>query len=355
MRNIVIIGGGAAGLSAAAALAGEARVTLLEAEDALSYHSSGRSAAAFVPGYGNRLTQALIAAGRGHFKNNHLLSPRGMMLLAKAGEDATFEAEMAADTMTEITVEAALDMVPILNRDAVARVAVQKDVYDIDTDALLQGFTKCARANGAQIVTKARVTDIARDAYGWRVTAGEIYRADVIINAAGAWASEIAAMAGAQDIEITPNQRSVARVPAPEGYDVSGWPFLMGVDEQWYAKADAGAMIVSPAEEEPVPAGDAWAEDMVLAEGIARYEEMVTAQVSRMLSNWAGLRSFAPDRTFVLGADATMPSFIWCAGQGGNGIQTSPAAGRLIADVVLGRPPEIGTEIADALSPARFT
>jgi len=129
---------------------------------------------------------------------------------------------------------------------------------------------------------------------------------------------------------------------------------LFGVGETWYAKPDAGALIVSPAEEHPMPPQDAWADDMVLAEGLARYEEMVTEPVTKLLSNWAGLRTFSPDRVLVIGPDPQVPSFFWLAGQGGYGFQSSPAASQLAADLIAGRPPALSADLIAALSPARF-
>jgi glycine/D-amino acid oxidase-like deaminating enzyme len=146
----------------------------------------------------------------------------------------------------------------------------------------------------------------------------------------------------------------MARIPAPGGHDVSRWPMLFGPGETWYAKPDAGALLVSPAEEDATEPHDAWPEDMVLAEGIARYEAHVTEPVTRLLASWAGLRSFAPDRVLVIGRDARDAAFLWCAGQGGYGFQTSAAAAAHLADVVADRPPAIGADVARALDPARF-
>jgi glycine/D-amino acid oxidase-like deaminating enzyme len=147
----------------------------------------------------------------------------------------------------------------------------------------------------------------------------------------------------------------MARMPAPGGHDVSGWPMLFGVGESWYAKPDAGAWLVSPAEEGPVDAPhDAFADDMVLAEGIARYQPFVTEEVTRVTSSWAGLRTFAPDRNLVIGHDARDPAFLWNAGQGGYGFQTAPAASALLADLVAGRPSVLDADTIATLSPSRF-
>ena len=197
-----------------------------------------------------------------------------------------------------------------------------------------------------------RVTPAGGD---WVVTtaAGD-FTGRMLVNAAGAWVDQIARMAGVQPLGFTPLRRSMARLPAPGGLDVSRWPMIFGAGESWYAKPDAGALIVSPAEEDPAEPHDAWADDMVLAEGLARYEEFVTEPVTRMISNWAGLRTFAPDRVPVIGRDLREPSFFWLAGQGGYGFQSCPAASRLAADLIGGRGTEIGADLVAALNPARF-
>jgi glycine/D-amino acid oxidase-like deaminating enzyme len=184
-------------------------------------------------------------------------------------------------------------------------------------------------------------------------TAGT-FEGRVLVNAGGAWVDQIAQMASVQPLGFTPYRRSMARIPAPGGHDVSGWPMMFGVGELWYAKPDAGALIVSPAEEDPAEPHDAWADDMVLAEGLARYEEFVTEPVTRLISNWAGLRTFAPDRVLVIGPDKHDPSFFWLAGQGGYGFQSSPAASQLAADLIGGRAGQLGTDLVASLSPARF-
>jgi glycine/D-amino acid oxidase-like deaminating enzyme len=200
------------------------------------------------------------------------------------------------------------------------------------------------------------VAQLLRDAEGWRIitATGAAYRAARIVNAAGAWADPVAAMAGVAPLGFTPLRRSMARLPAPGGQDTRSWPMIFGAGESWYAKPDAGALIVSPAEEEPAVPHDAWASDMVIAEGLARYEAMVTEPVTRVLATWAGLRTFSPDRAPVIGFAPGAEGFFWLAGQGGYGFQSAPAAARLAADLILGRAPEIGADLLARLSPLRF-
>ncbi|WP_107497679.1 FAD-binding oxidoreductase [Thalassobius sp. I31.1] len=356
-QDILIVGGGVAGLSAAAHLASYASVTVLEAESATGYHTSGRSAALFEEKYGQETTIALNKASKAFLEHHDggFLSPRGFMLLGSRDDNAAFENDLKTMQLSEISAEDALARVPILNTNHLTRFAHADDAQDIDTDLLMQSYTRLMRAHGGQIVTNARVENVWHVDGRWQVIAGgESYAADVVVNAAGAWASQIAHMAGAQDIPVQPYRRSVARIPAPGGLDVSSWPMLFGPGETWYAKPDAGALIISPADEDPVDPHDAWADDMTLAEGIASYQEVVTEDVTRVISNWAGLRSFAPDRNLVLGFDRQAPGFFWCAGQGGYGMQSSPATGQLVADLITGRAPEIDNTVITRIAPNRL-
>jgi D-arginine dehydrogenase len=356
MHDFLIIGGGIAGVSAAARLSDLGSVVLLEAEDALAHHASSRSAAMYEPRYGAPAVVGLSLASGDYFRSvPDVLSPRGLMLVAKAEARDGFEHDLKAMEYDPISVEEARAIVPILNPDVVALAGYAAHADDVDTDLLIQGFAREARGRGAQIVTRAKVAAISRDSAGWRVesSAGS-FAARMIVNAAGPWVDQIATLAGVQPLGFTPYRRSMARIPAPGGHDVSRWPMMFGPGEDWYAKPDAGALIVSPAEEDLMEPHDAWADDMVLAEGLARYEEMVTEPVTRLISSWAGLRTFSPDRVLVIGRDLRVPSFFWLAGQGGYGFQTCPAASRLAADLISGCAPELDADLVSALSPARF-
>ena len=355
-HDFLIIGGGIAGVSAAAALSALGRVLLVEAEDHLAHHASGRSAAMYEPRYGKPAVVELSLASGDLFRSlPGLLSDRGLMILGGPGEEDALAADAAAMHLEPIPVAAARAMIPILNPAAITAVAFSPEAWDLDTDMLLQHFAKAARGNGAQIVTGARVTALTRDGDGWRAGwTGGSTSARIVVNAAGAWADTVAAMAGVAGLGLIPHRRSMARLPAPGGHDVSKWPMIFGAGETWYAKPDAGALIVSPADEDPMEPHDAWADDMVLAEGLARYEAMVTEPVTRLLSNWAGLRTFAPDRVPVIGMAPAVQGFFWLAGQGGYGFQSSAAAARLAADLIGGRAPALPADLMAALSPARF-
>lgn len=354
MIDFLVIGGGIAGVSAAARLSEMGSVTLLEAEDALAYHASGRSAAMFEQNYGRPSTIALNKASRQFHQDAGVLGPRGLLLVGQEKEADAFARDISAMQLDQISAAEAKALFPTLN-DVVDRAGYDAHAWDIDTDMLIQTFARTTRANGGTIIPKARVSEIRRTASGWDIVAsGQTYAARMIVNAAGAWVDEVAKLAGVAPLGFKPMRRSMARVPAPHGYDVSGWPMIFGPGENWYAKPDAGALIISPAEEDLVTPHDAYAEDMVLAEGIARYEAYVTTPVTRLLSSWAGLRTFAPDRTLVLGRHNDAPDFIWCAGQGGYGMQSAPAASQLLADIIGDRPTALDKETVAALSPCRF-
>lgn len=355
-RSALVIGGGIAGISAAARLSADLQVTVLEQEPALGYHATGRSAALFEATYGKPTTVALNRAGAAFFHDGGYLSPRGLMLIAGAENDPEIFAQDAANMeMTPISVTEARGIVPILDPEGVTHAAYHDAAWDIDTDRLVQDFAKIVRSNGGTVEVSQTVTAITRTNTGWQVsTDTATFDADRVVNAAGPWADRIAAIAGARLLGLQPLRRSMARLSAPGGHDVSGWPMLLGTGETWYAKPDAGALLVSPAEEDPAEPMDAWPEDMVLAEGLARYQGFVTEEVTRPIATWAGLRTFAPDRNLVLGPDPDLPGFVWSAGQGGYGFQTAPAASQLVADLTLGRPPQLPDETVAALSPARF-
>ncbi|MEP3947228.1 FAD-dependent oxidoreductase [Ascidiaceihabitans sp.] len=354
MTDIIIIGGGIAGISLAARLSDHAHVTVLETENALGYHASGRSAALYEPNYGAPSVNALSRMGERYFQDGGYLSDRGFLLVAQNGEDRAFEKDLNDLNTNEISVEDARQIVPIL-KPSITRAAYHSGAYDIDTDRLIQDFAKQTRSNGGEVITGAAVTRSEFADGLWTVhTSDRVLQAPTLVNAAGAWADDIAKLSGISPIGLTPYRRSFARVPAPGGHDVSKWPIFFGVGETWYAKPDAGKLLISPADEDAASAHDAFADDMVIAMGIDRYQQHVTEEVTRVETTWAGLRTFAPDRTLVLGRDAGNTSFVWCAGQGGYGFQTAPGASQFLADVMLGRVSDVDAELVAALSPHRF-
>lgn len=355
--DFAVIGAGIAGVSAAARLSELGSVVILEGEDAVAYHASGRSAALFEPNYGAPTVVELSLAGEDFLTHDSggVLSPRGILMVCKPGEEDLFRKEASGFGMAEISIAEALDRVPIFDPAKLVAAAWTPSARDIDTDLLIQNFLRKARENGAELRTGYSVETIAKDEGRWMVNVGgDTLRARALVNAAGAWADQVAKLAGIPPIGLQPMRRSVARIPAPTAYDVSEWPMMFGVGEDWYAKPDAGQLIVSPSEEDPMDPFDAWADDMIIAGGLDRFSQVTNFEVSRVTSTWAGLRTFAPDRTLVLGPDPIDPSFVWSAGQGGYGFQTSAGASQLVADLVAGHVSELSAETVAALKPDRF-
>ena len=357
MSDIIIIGGGIAGISAAARLARHGKVIVLERENQLAFHASGRSAAAFIKNYGNSVVRELNSASVEYLscKNGGVLRPRGMMLLATNEEREEFQNEAEDFGLFEISSDEAKKKIPLINTNVVSYAAFSNDISDIDTDLLLQNFLKEARSLGTVVHLSTEVHSISFKNKKWSVvTNHDEYKAEILINATGAWADRVAEIAGIKMLGFTPLKRSIARVPVPGGADASSWPLFEGVKENWYAKPDAGQLIVSPADEEPVQPQDAWADDLVLAKGIARFDALMERPVNRITSKWAGLRTFAPDRSPVIGFSKENSRFFWLCGQGGYGFQTAAAASQLTCDLICENSSELSEKVCKALSPSRF-
>jgi D-arginine dehydrogenase len=360
--DVLVLGGGVAGIGAGAMMVPDAAVTVLESERNIGYHATGRSAAIFIRNYGNAVLRALNAASEGFFEapegvsESSLLSPRGQMMIATEEELPLLEAYLeGAEGMERLTPGEAGELVPILRTEALAAAVIERDARDIDVDRLLQGLARRLRHDGGRIETGAPATAISRAGGLWRVeTPKGTFEAPVLANAGGAWADAIAELAGIPPLGLRPLRRSAAILPAPDGMDVSAWPLFVAASESFYAKPEAGRLMVSPADEDPAEPHDAWPDDMVVAEGLHRFEQAVTTPVTRVERSWAGLRTFAPDRTPVVGFDPQAEGFLWVAGQGGYGVQTAPALSRLAADLALGRAPGLAAEAVAALSPRRF-
>lgn len=366
--DVIILGGGMAGASAAAFLAGRARTLVLEAEAQPGYHSTGRSAAIFIQNYGNRPIRSLTAASRHFFEGppegfaeHDLLGRRGSLHLAADGQEQALDDLVAGGSgLDRVTAEEAIRLVPRLRPGRLAGAAYEPDSMDIDVNALHLGFLKQLRDAGGRVVTDARAQRIARRDGVWRVeTPAGAFEAPVVVNAAGAWADTVAAMAGAKPVGLVPCRRTAVVVDAPDGEDASGWPLTGDVAESFYFKPESGRIMISPADETPVAAHDVQAEEMDVAVAVDRFMTAVDVPVRRIAHRWAGLRTFAPDRTPVVGYDPEEAGFFWLAGQGGYGIQTAPAMGRLAAALVLGDdvPEPLATAGVDpaALSPGRFS
>lgn len=345
--DVAVLGGGIAGASAAAHLAADCSVVLLEREDQPGYHASGRSAALFSEAYGNAVVRALSVASRPFletpppgFAEHPLLSPRGAMHVGDATQEAHLAAMFAETSrlvpgMRALSGPEARALVPALRPDRVAAAVLEPDARDIDTNALLQGFLRLFRSHGGRVLTRAEVHAITRTGIGWEVETriGRV-SARTLVNAGGAWADTLAAMAGLAPLGLTPLRRTAFLFEPPPGLEVGAWPAVVSAAEDVYFKPDAGLLLGSPADETASEPCDAQPEEWDVAVAAERIEALAELPVRRIRRRWAGLRTFAPDRTPVLGPDPAEPAFVWLAGQGGYGFQTGPALGRAAASLL---------------------
>ena len=347
--DFVIVGAGIAGAGAAYALAQHGSCLLLERESQPGYHTTGRSAALFSETYGNAPIRALTVASRDFlmnppegFTDAPVLTPRGVLMVGAAEKsaqlDATYE-EMRklVSTVRRISQAEVLERVPMLRPEAAAGGAMaEPDGMDIDVHGLHRGFLRAASRRGAKLVNDAEVTGLQRDGAGWVVatSAGE-FSAGIVINAAGAWADMVGALAGAKPIGLAPKRRTAFTIDLPN-YDFHDWPMVFEADEAVYFKPDAGRLLISPCDENPSEPCDAQPDEMDIALAAEAFETMTTVTVRRPVAKWAGLRSFVADRSIVAGFDADLPGFFWLAAQGGYGIQTSGAMSRVAGSLVRG-------------------
>ncbi len=369
--DVVIVGAGIAGASLAAFLPQDMKVLMLERESQPGYHATGRSAAVFSETYGPPLVRALSRASRPFlsappegFCEHPLLSPRGVLLIAETGQEALLAKELAllgstAPQVQRLDPAATVALLPVLREARVAGALFDPDVCDIDVHALHQALLRRARAGGLVLRCDAALHGIQRTEAGWRLSVGDTeLETRLLVNAAGAWADELAGLAGLAPLGLEPRRRSAFTLAAPPQADIAGWPMAVGLDETWYLKPDAGQLLASSANADPTHPQDVQPEELDIALGLHRLQEMTTLEARRPRHTWAGLRSFLPDGAPAAGFDRRDPNFFWLAGQGGYGIQTAPALGMAAAALLCGQAfPEAVLQqgiTAAALSPGRF-
>jgi len=359
--DFLVIGAGMAGASAAFALAEHGSVIVLEQEEQPGFHATGRSAALFSETYGNATVRSLSRASRPFladppdgFCQAPLLRPRGALFIASEGERGQL-AEQAAEepgAYAALSGAEARAMVLVLRPEASAAGLYEAGAMDIDVNALHQGFLGGLRRRSGELALEAGVEALRREGGAWVAeTKSGTFAARIIVNAAGAWADRVAALAGLRPLGLQPKRRTAALIDGPEDVDFAAWPLVIDAGETFYFKPDAGQLLISPADETDTEPGDAQAEELDIAIAADRVQAATTLVVRRIAHRWAGLRTFAPDRTPVCGFDPRTEGFFWLAGQGGYGIQTAPALAQLTARLITGGAPEM---IAAALSPARF-
>jgi len=349
--DVVIIGAGMAGASAAYYLAPHRRVVMLEREAQPGYHATGRSAAMYSETYGNATVRAITTASKPFyfdppkgFSDYPLVTPRGSLLVGAVSDHDALRAvweELRAlvPNVQWWTQAEILQRVPVLRPEMAHCGVFEPDAMDMDVHAIHQGFLRGGKAAGAQLVCGAGVQQVQREAGGWRVeTAAGRFFAPIVINAAGAWCDEVAQLAGVAPVGLVPKRRTAFTSEAPADCDISDWPLVIDALESFYFKPDAGVLLISPANEDPVSPQDVQPEELDVAIAVDRVETATTLQIRQVRRKWAGLRSFVADKSPVVGFAPGAPGFFWLAGQGGYGIQTAPAMGELTAALVRGLP-----------------
>lgn len=345
MTDFVVVGGGIAGVSAAANLAPYGRVTLLEMENSLAFHTTGRSAALFTINYGGPGSRPLGLASR-HFLENPpegsadapLLTKRGSLWVAKESQmkhlaQVAEEGVLSGAGSETISPEEVIDLAPMLKIELLGGGIYEESAMDIDVAGLHQAFVRIMRRHGGKIETGNPAIRLARKGSGWEVTTAKAtIECDAVVNASGAWGDRVAAMAGVEPIGLQPMRRTAFMVPGSP--DFSDVPMVANVDHDYYFRPDGVQLLCSLAEENPDDPSDARPrmEDVALA--IERINEVSTLGIRTVNSQWTGLRTFAPDRDMVIGEEPSAPGFFWLVGQGGTGIMTSPAYGALVASMI---------------------
>ncbi len=368
MPDVVVIGGGIAGVSAAYYLAPHAEVTVVEREPVLAYHTTGRSAALLFENYGSAAIRPLTRASLAFLRDppadlvdGALLSRRGGLVVGRPEQTETLRAGFA-DALTAgrvdwVDEQATRALAPCIREGYAGGGVWDPDACDIDVASLHQAFVRGLRRSGGNIITAAPVTSLHKVGERWRVEAGEsVIEAAVVVNASGAWGDEVAAAAAVATVRLQPMRRTVFMVAGSD--DARQWPMVIDADEQFYFKPDGPQILCSPADETPSPPCDARPEQIDIALAIERINAATTLGIRSVRSSWAGLRTFTPDRAPVTGFEPSAAGFFWLVGQGGTGIQTSPGAGRLAASLILdGKPPadmvQAGLTV-DMLSPLRL-
>jgi D-arginine dehydrogenase len=362
--DVIVIGAGIAGATAAAQIAADHRVVLVEAEEQAGFHTTGRSAAMWILNYGPPDVRVLTGLSRSFFENppdgfteTALMAKRPFCFLAPPDQLPALRVLLTEGIgLREIAMEDIRAMVPAVRPGYAVAAAIEDDAFDMDVAALHQGFLRLLRRRGGRLALRSRTGRIDRRSGAWdvEVTGGAVFRAPVVVNAAGAWGDEVAVQAGVTPLGLQPKRRTGIIIdPAP--WDVAAWPLINDVDHSWYARTEARTrLMVTPCDETDLPPHDVQPDELDIAIGIDRMQQALDIEVRRVERAWAGLRTFTPDRSLAVGWDRTAEGFLWSVGQGGYGIQTSPAAGRLVADLVADRDPGPAGTVLPMVNPARF-
>ncbi len=366
--DVIIIGAGIAGASLAFELSKHCDVVLLEWERQPGYHSTGRSAAMLIGTYGTDSVQRLTQQSRpflenppSGFSDTALLSPRGYLHVARADQLAALDqahadAKAVLPSVQRLSGDEVCTLAPLVDRSYVEAGLLEPTAMAIDVAALHQGYLRGFARRGGRLIAYAVTTHIGNNPKTWEIaTAAGSFEAPILVNAAGAWADQLAVLAGIQTIGLVPKRRTAILLDPPEGSDTKSWPMVTDIDDQFYVKPEGNGLMVSPADETPAAPSDVQPEELDVAVAVDRYQKLTGLEVKRIQHQWAGLRSFVSDQSPVLGFDPDDSRFFWLAGQGGFGIMTAPGAARLAAALIDGLQLDGDLdELATALSPARL-
>ncbi|WOC11394.1 NAD(P)/FAD-dependent oxidoreductase [Gordonia sp. MP11Mi] len=349
--DVVVIGGGIAGVSIGHELAADRRVCLVERENTLAFHTTGRSAALYLETFGNATVRALTAASRAFLADpsetfeGPLLTPRPYLVFARTGRGAALvdfyrDVRRQAPAVEMLSADDALGLAPYLRRDAIEAGLLDPNADDIDVHGLHQGYVRGLRRRGGEIRTRAAVTALNRVNRSWTVTLadGDSLTAPVVVDAAGAWADRVAELADAPSAALSPRIRTIFGVDAPKTPATADLPVVNDLDDSFYIKPEANGLLCSPADETPSHPHDVRPNDLEIARAIEAINEVTDLNLRHVRSSWAGLRTFAPDRSPVVGFDPNVEGFFWFAGQGGYGIQMADGLARTGATVFRGEP-----------------
>jgi D-arginine dehydrogenase len=364
--DILVIGGGIAGLSAAAALSRDGRVAVLEAEDQIGYHSSGRSATMVHYALGDRLVRALTLASRPFFDDppegfTDVPLGRRTPVLVHARDDEKealdrLDAEISAFAHLERLDAAGVHaLCPLLKPDARHGIA-DLGAMRLDPHALLQGNLRELRSHGGELHANARVAEIERRDGAWNIVTekGDRFSAAILVDAAGSWADQVAIMAGVQPVGVEPKRRTIITFDAPPATDLDQLPFTKTIGDELYFGAESGRLFASPMDEVPSEPCDAQPDEYEVALAAFRMEDRTTVEVRQIHSKWSGLRTFTRDKHPAVGFAPDAEGFFWLAGQDGFGLQTSPAMAAIAASLITDAPWPVADVSAEELSPGRF-
>jgi D-arginine dehydrogenase len=359
--DVIVIGGGIAGMGVAAELARDCSVLLVEREATTAYHATGRSAAVFGASYGNSVIRALTHQSEAFFHHPpadfsevRLFVPRPWAIVARNDQQSALKRWAATNpALLRCDADQIRLAAPLLASGFAAGGLIDTACGDLDVDALVQGYSRQFRRRDGLLLTDAWIERLDYSSGKWAITVkGTEYSAPVIVNAAGAWADAVATSAGLTPIGLRPLRRTAILVDAPANTDITDHPVVLDAEEQFYFKPEAGKVLISPADESETEPGDAAAEEYEVALAVDHYQRATGAEIHRVAHRWAGLRTFAADRSPVVGFDPSRKGFFWLAGQGGYGVQTAPALSSFAAALVLGKPVE--HELMAAMTPQRF-